>query len=210
MKLSNTVLVMLSAAAQRRDRGIELSAKLKGAAAAKLIDKLQSDGLVETIRARGSLPAWRRDEENRPLALRITKSGMKAIRIEDSEEASVDPTASASRAAVKRTLAAADKAPAGRQKGAPIASQPPRGKRAGCKQAQVLTMLRGPGGMTVAAIMEMTGWQPHSVRGFLAGAVRKRLGLTLVTEVVDGIRAYRIPSDAASEKVPSHSRRATA
>jgi DNA-binding MarR family transcriptional regulator len=82
MTLSDTALVMLAAAAQREDRGIEVPAKLKGAAAVRLVEKLAKEGLIETVRARGSL-----DEENRALALRITKAGLKAVRVEDLEPA---------------------------------------------------------------------------------------------------------------------------
>ena len=53
-------------------------------------------------------------------------------------------------------------------------------------------MLRSPKGTTIDAMMSATGWQQHSVRGFLAGVVRKRLKLKLGSEVVDGARVYRI------------------
>ena len=66
--------------------------------------------------------------------------------------------------------------------------------RSGTKNAQVVTMLRDQPGTTIAAIMKETGWQQHSVRGFFAGAVRKKLGLTLVSEKLDGERVYRIVS----------------
>ena len=53
-------------------------------------------------------------------------------------------------------------------------------------------MLQSPTGATIAAMMKVTGWQQHSVRGFLAGVVRKRLKLKLCSKKVDGIRVYQI------------------
>jgi Protein of unknown function (DUF3489) len=62
----------------------------------------------------------------------------------------------------------------------------------GSKQSRVLAMLQSPAGATIAAVMKATGWQPHSVRGFLAGVVRKRLKLELGSTKVDGNRVYQI------------------
>jgi hypothetical protein len=70
--------------------------------------------------------------------------------------------------------------------------------RAGTKHAQVLAMLQDRAGTTVAAIMAATSWQQHSVRGFLAGVVRKKLGLNLVSEPGESGRVYRIIDDTAS------------
>ena len=62
----------------------------------------------------------------------------------------------------------------------------------GSKQAGVIAMLKSPAGATIDAMMKATGWQQHSVRGFLAGVVRKRLKLKLGSKKVDGERVYQI------------------
>ena len=64
------------------------------------------------------------------------------------------------------------------------------------KSDQLLALLKRSGGATLDDLMKATHWQPHSVRGFLSGAVRKRMGLTLVSEVSEqGLRRYRIAGE---------------
>jgi hypothetical protein len=74
------------------------------------------------------------------------------------------------------------------------ASDDAKGKKASAasKQSRVIRMLQSPAGATIAAMMKNTGWQQHSVRGFLAGVVRKRLNLKLTSNKVDGERVYQI------------------
>ena len=65
------------------------------------------------------------------------------------------------------------------------------------KQSRVVAMLQAPAGATIAGMMKATGWQKHSVRGFLAAVVRKRLKLKLTSEKVDGNRVYQIAGNKA-------------
>jgi hypothetical protein len=82
-KLSDTQLIILSSASRRNDRGVDLPANVTGEALRKALDKLIRTGLLEEVRARGSLMAWRRDAEAGPMALRITEQGLEAIRVKD-------------------------------------------------------------------------------------------------------------------------------
>ena len=66
------------------------------------------------------------------------------------------------------------------------------------KKAHIIAMLRAPGGVTIEAMARAAKWQPHSVRGFLAGVVRKKLGLNLISAAGDSGRVYRIIDRAAS------------
>ncbi|WP_425906768.1 DUF3489 domain-containing protein [Nitrobacter sp. TKz-YC02] len=72
------------------------------------------------------------------------------------------------------------------------------GARANSKQARVLALLRAPDGCTIETIVKATGWQQHSVRGFFAGIIRKKLKLTLTSEAAEGGRIYKITGNAAS------------
>ena len=76
------------------------------------------------------------------------------------------------------------------------------------KHARIIAMLRAPAGATIAAMMTATEWQPHSVRGFLAGVVRKKLGLNLVAEQTDKGRVYRIRDGKASSVAAERAKQA--
>lgn len=82
--------------------------------------------------------------------------------------------------------------------------------RSGTKQSTAIEMLRSPNGANIDALMNATGWQKHSVRGFLAGVVRKRLKLNLDSTIVEGVRVFRV-IDGGSEgaaKAPAQRRNA--
>src|SRR5262245_24355101 len=88
----------------------------------------------------------------------------------------------------------------------------PKSKKAvaGSKQSRVITMLRSAHGTTIAAIMKATGWQQHSVRGFLAGIVRKKLKLNLDSKKIDGSRFYRIKGAEGNKASARQSKRRAA
>src|SRR6476661_2618445 len=97
-----------------------------------------------------------------------------------------------------RTRSATRKAGKSKLRARSLAVPPRAAGRPDTKHARIIAMLRTPAGATIAAIVAATEWQPHSVRGFLAGVVRKKLGLNVVIEQTDKGRVYRIKDGKAS------------
>ena len=109
-------------------------------------------------------------------------------------------------ARAKRARAAAPKSPS-RPKATTTDVRKETGERSS-KQLRVIEMLQSTGGTTIAAVMKATGWQQHSVRGFLAGVVRKRLKLSLDSQRIDGERVYRITAGGKSKPGPAETKQA--
>jgi DNA-binding MarR family transcriptional regulator len=195
-KLSDTQLVILSAAAQRADLSVlplPDSINLKGGALSKVMDSLRRRGLIRVIGADGG-----------PERVALTSEGKSAIGVE--HETADDPAPDTAPTAAEADSAANAPAPAAEPDRAatPVKSKPSkaRGKakatktskpepaaggeatrkptpRAGTKQALMIDLLKRPEGATIEQIAEATGWQNHTIRGAISGALKKKLGLTV-------------------------------
>jgi hypothetical protein len=111
-----------------------------------------------------------------------------------------------SKSAKKRTLASSAR-PVAKPTQQPVGDVKAQKSDSSSKQSRVIAMLQSPAGTTIAAMMKATGWQQHSVRGFLAGVVRKRLKLKLSSKKVDGNRVYQIAGGDGGKSVPRQSKR---
>ena len=207
MAISDTQLLILSAASQRTDHAATLPANLKGSAAKKVIDRLLKQKLLQELRAKDDMPIWRRGNDSRSYTLRITKAGLKAIEVEDVADAP-DNRATAGRDEVATANTPAEtksserpgraKRSSSKKAAAPSAKATSSGRpNPDSKQDRVVALLQQPRGATLDVLVKATGWQKHSVRGFLAGTVRKKLKLPLLSLKIDGIRTYRIGASRA-------------
>lgn len=186
-KLNDTQLVLLSNAANRDDVALTRSSKLKSDAAEKAVAGLLSRRLVKSVPKSGSLPLWQKGADGEPLSLVITDKGLEAIGIGRGDPDQPPPVV------VTKGKTSKAKEPArGPAKKSPGAKPKPGGPRPTNKIAKVVEMLRKPGGATIKAIMDATDWQAHSVRGAIAGAIKKKMGLKVAAETRGDERVYRI------------------
>jgi Protein of unknown function (DUF3489) len=210
-KLSDTQAVILSAAAQRDDGAVlplPETLRLKGGAVAKVLGSLKAKSLIDHL-------GTPRGDDPPPLC--ITPAGLEAIGVEPDNEGDVQTAASEAEADTGATPAdagvraveapahgtEADSAatPAKRKakakaatpgKAAPAETPTPR---AGTKQALMIELLKRPEGATVEQIAEATGWQHHTIRGAISGALKKKLGLT-----VEATRTREVGPDKSGAK----------
>ncbi len=187
-KLSDTQALILSAAAQRPEHiALPLPESLRGGAAAKVVSAMLAKGFLQEVDAdmRNREPVWRETGDGHGVTLVATDAGLAAIGIEP-EDANPAP-AGATDAPTEKS---APEAATGTET-APKARTP----REGTKQATLIAMLRAPDGATIEEIMAATGWQSHTVRGAMAGALKKKLGLEVTSEKVeDRGRVYKLPA----------------
>ncbi len=161
IQLSDAQAVILSTACAREGGAIfPVTAGLKGGAVGNVCKSLLRQHLIEEIPATDLNTVYRHDEERGPLTLRATPLAYEALRFGD------DPGA----------VLAADEAPA----------NPPAERRKGTKQETLIAMLRADGGATIEEMAMALQWAPHTCRGALSGTLKKKLGLTISSEKIEG------------------------
>ncbi|WP_281826170.1 DUF3489 domain-containing protein [Jannaschia rubra] len=167
IQLSDAQAVILSTACAREDGAIfPVTASLKGGAVGNVCKSLLKQGLIEEIAATDLNTVWRHDEERGPITLRATPLAYSTLGITDEQ----------------------DETPPAETPPAPVQ------RRKGTKQETLIEMLRAEGGATIDEIVEATGWQAHTVRGAMSGALKKKLGLEVTSEKVEGRgRVYSLP-----------------
>jgi DNA-binding MarR family transcriptional regulator len=187
-RLSDSQLVILSAACQRPDRCVfPVKSKLKGNAVGNVLKSLLKKELIEEVRTKSrDDTVWRHDGQQGRMTLVATNAAFAALGIDPSDEA---PDVEAEGA--DETPANVEAEPKPRPK-APK-SKEPKVPRMDSKQAQLIAMLRRSKGATINEIAEALSWQPHTVRGAIAGALKKKLGLDVTSEKHEKRgRTYRI------------------
>jgi len=211
-KLSDTQAVILSPASQRDDGAVlplPETLKIKGGAVDKVLGSLKAKGLIDHQGApRG----------DNPPPLRITRAGIQAIGVDTEDDASkgaapadtgatsADAGAQATDAAAPATEADGAATPARRRAKAKAAkaksTKPEKAAaadkptpRTGTKQARMIEMLKRPEGATVEQIAAATGWQHHTIRGAISGALKKKLGL-----MVEAIRTREVGPNKTGAK----------
>ncbi len=190
-KFTDTQLVILSAASQRRDRAVlplPNSLKIKGDAVTKTLEGLRKKGLLDEELAARNSAAWREGEDGRRMMLVITDAGLQAIGVDADEKTNKPPTPSKARVKKSRRRIV--------QK--PITATP-KGKksqtaaRQGTKQAQLIDLLKRKKGATIEAIVETFDWLPHTARAALTRLRQKGLAIERVRQ--NGVSRYRIAED---------------
>jgi hypothetical protein len=187
VKLTDAQLVMMSAAAQRKDRCLSALTTIRGAALIKVGVKLAKLGLVREIEAKRGAPIWRRDDAGQGYALKLTGAGLKAIPVDEGSQDASEPS-EALQPQAKKVVSPDEGDHPARVVAAP---------RDGSKLALVIEHLQRADGATIVDLTQATGWLPHTTRAALTG-LRKR-GYAMIRERIGaGGSVYRI-SDALAD-----------
>ncbi|MEO6014736.1 MAG: DUF3489 domain-containing protein [Devosia sp.] len=190
-KLTDTHRTILAAAGARESSlvlPIPKSLKLNAANAEPILRVLLEGGLIVEQAAEDGAPVWRRDDSGQNVTLVATPTGLKAVGIEATdEEAKPAATKTSSKKAKAQKVAAPAKSTPSQKGKAPTPKAQPT------KLAILITALRTKKGATISDLMEATGWQAHSVRGAISGALKKKQQLDVTSTLIEGRgRVYRI------------------
>ena len=197
-KLTDTQLIILSAAAARDDGVAVVAANMNRAAAWKVGASLVTRKLMREVRSKPGMPVWRQGEDGRPISLMITRAGRNAIVVGEAATAVV-PRPSNKESGEKGAVTAENRS---RDRSGAKASidEGAASPRAGTKQALVIEMLCAKKGATLSALVEATGWLPHTTRAALTG-LRKR-GFSIERTREEGpdsiYRIVSVPAAAAA------------
>jgi hypothetical protein len=174
-RLTDTQTKILSRASTRPGNlAMPLPKGLHGAAAKKVVTMMIDRGLIDEVDAdiRRDEPLWRETGDGHGTTLIATGTGLDAIGIEP---------------VVAQAMAGLRKRQPDAQPVEPVSA------RSGTKQAELIALLQTPEGASVPEIAAATGWQAHTVRSAISGQLKKKLGLAVVSEKIEGRgRVYRI------------------
>ena len=170
IQLSDAQAVILSAACAREDGAVfPVTTGLKGGAVGNVCKSLLKHGLIEEIPATDLNTVYRHDEERGPVTLRATPLAYSTLGITDAPDTQ------------------------GEDRSEPEAAPQPVRRRSGTKQEALIAMLSAEGGATIDEMAAATNWAAHTIRGAMSGALKKKLGLTITSEKVEGRgRTYKI------------------
>ncbi len=171
--------------------GVPLPENLRGGGATKVVGALIAKGYLEEVDAtiRNADAVWRETADGHGVTLVATDAGLAAIGIEP-DDATIAPAGATD---------APTEEPAADTPTETEAAPKARTLREGTEQAAMIAMLRAPGGASLDEIVGATGWQKHTVRGAMAGTLKKKLGLEVTSEKVEGRGlVYKLPADLRS------------
>jgi hypothetical protein len=191
-KLSDTQLVILSSASQREDGLAVLPEKLKGEAAKAAVGKLTGLGFLKEVRVKREEPAWRADEDEKPIGLKITKAGRAAIGVEDEGDTELEAKGDGEAEPAPEPKARRSR------KDREVAPEAKAKPREGSKKGQIIALMQRKGGATLADMVEAIGWLPHTTRAALTGLRQKGYAIQK-SKNADGATVYRLDKDAAPQ-----------
>ena len=195
-KLTDTQLIMLSNAAARDDGIAAVPAKMSKAAASKVGASLVARKLVRELGSKPGMPVWRADDDGRSISLMITRAGRDAIGVDEDEEATQAPRSDKKPATRSPSRSNGDGSKSSTSTPSRLNVASPR---AGSKQALVTEMLGAKGGATLDALVNATGWLPHTTRAALTGLRKRGFSIERTREAGEA-SMYRIAWTPASNR----------